>query len=100
MTIPTGLTVVLTNHCWGGDCGMGGGMWGGALWWPLLWLVLVALLVLGAIYLLRGTASTSESDPAMEELRKRYARGEISDEEFEERAARLRGGPGSTGDGS
>lgn len=96
MNLPTELTVLLSSHCWSGDCAMdGGGMWGGFIWWPLLWLVLVALLVLGAIYLFRSTTTTSDADPAMEELRKRYARGEIDDEEYEERAAKLRGGPGS-----
>ncbi len=34
---------------------------------------------------------TASDDPALAELRRRYARGEIDDEEFEERARRLRG---------
>jgi len=35
-------------------------------------------------------------DPALAELRERYARGEIDDEEFERRARRLRGDSDST----
>jgi len=38
----------------------------------------------------RGRA-TGEVDPALEELRKQYARGEIDDAEFERRAERLGG---------
>ncbi len=34
--------------------------------------------------------SISDEDTAMAELRERYARGEIDDEEFEQRAQRLR----------
>lgn len=74
---------------WGG--GMAGGLsplWGiGTL---LVWLV--GLVGLG--YLLyrglvgRGGPSTS-ADPALEELRLAYARGDVTDEEFEERRAKL-----------
>lgn len=39
----------------------------------------------------RRTAATSgDEDPALAELRERYARGEIDDEEFERRAQQLR----------
>lgn len=71
-----------------------GGMWNatGATWmWLLMWLTGLAVVV-GLAYLLyrairrpvdRGT------DTALEELRIAYARGELSDEEFEERRERL-----------
>lgn len=64
-------------------------MWGYGFLWPLLWLVILAVVVLGAVYLYRTQAAPTRSEPAMEVLRERYARGEISDEEFEERAAKL-----------
>ena len=61
--------------------------------WPLLVFGLICLIVLsGIIYLLysaiRGLQRDS-SDVAMEELRQAYARGELTDEEFEERRNRL-----------
>ncbi|MEM4780596.1 MAG: SHOCT domain-containing protein [Halalkalicoccus sp.] len=67
---------------WAADGGMG--VWG--------WLMpLLALLVLGVGgYLLYGVLSGSVTDPALEELRSAYARGEIDDEEFETRRERLR----------
>jgi len=37
-----------------------------------------------------GGRSTTSGDPALAELRERYARGEIDDEEFERRAQQLR----------
>lgn len=71
-----------------------GGMWGVALVGPLF-----GLLVAGGLLYVLWNAITgghdsdghpSTDDPAMETLRERYARGEISDEEYEERARRLR----------
>lgn len=73
---------------------MNDGMWatGGAWTWLLMWLVM--LLVVGGIgYLIYGGVRQSAdagSDPALEELRGAYARGDISDEEFERRRERLR----------
>lgn len=75
---------------WWGD-GMMGGMsplWGIGM--MLFWLVV--LLGIGyALY--RGVASgvgpASKVDPALEELRMAYARGELTEEEFEERREQL-----------
>jgi putative membrane protein len=70
---------------WGGMAGMGTmGVWG----WVGPLMALVVLAVGG--YLLYGTVSGSGSDPALEELRSAYARGEMGDEEFEKRRERLR----------
>lgn len=76
----------------------GGHMWyvngaemPGGLWpWLLSWLV-VLLIAVGVVYVLyRAVTSTgSEEDAALEELRLAYARGDLSDEEFEERRQRL-----------
>lgn len=73
-----------------------GGTTGG--WWPFAFLgPFIGLLIMGtAVYLLWGAISGSSPTPstrqadAVETLRKRYARGEIDDEEFEERARTLR----------
>jgi putative membrane protein len=76
---------------WWGD-GMAGGLsplWG--LGMMLVWLVVL----LGIGYLLYrgligGVRTRSGTDPALEELRLAYARGDLSEEEFEERRAKLR----------
>lgn len=84
-----------TCPCWGGGNGMGGwGMNGGPMWgfgmfWPLLWLLVLAVIVIGVVYLFSNRTSVAESSRAMDVLRERYARGEIGEEEFDERAARL-----------
>jgi len=72
---------------WGGTSGLGGfGMLGGGmLLWPLLLIGLILLLVYGAD---RGNR-TENVDSAINELRERYARGDLSDEEFEARRAVL-----------
>lgn len=51
----------------------------------------VPLVVLGGGYLAfrRVTESRSSRDPAMEELRAAYARGDLTDDEFAERRTRL-----------
>jgi putative membrane protein len=81
----------------GGMMGYGGmmgqyGETGG--WWPFVGMLvpLIFLLVLlggGYLVLQRETDSRGAQDPAIEELRTAYARGELSDEEFEDRRRRL-----------
>lgn len=76
---------------WGGMMGGFGGssvspMWGIGM--ALFWLVVL----LGGGYLvyrwLAGSGAVP-TDPAMEELRLAYARGELTEEEFEDRSAKL-----------
>ncbi|WP_254272351.1 SHOCT domain-containing protein [Haloarcula marina] len=70
------------------------GMWGtggGSLIWMVMWLVPLAVLGgLGYLFyrVLGGTVDES-ADPALDELRLAYARGDLSDEEFERRRQRL-----------
>jgi uncharacterized membrane protein len=78
----------------------GGGL---AIVWGLtgvaLWIVLIALLVL----LVRGmrTSARASGGPAVRLLEERYARGEITREEFLERRTVLGGSaPGAPGDDS
>lgn len=77
---------------WGGGHMGDVGMWGGAGWmWLLMWLLVLAV-VLGVGYLMyRGIRQTGgrREDAALEELRVAYARGDLSDEEFETRRERL-----------
>ena len=90
-----GMTVMMPMMgMWGWGHMADTGMWGagGGSWaWIVMWLVpLVALGGLGYL-LYRGlTGTTDESgDPALEALRLAYARGDLSDEEFEQRRQRL-----------
>lgn len=78
----------------------GSGAWEGGAWgwgvgflWPLFWLLVLAALIGFIVYLLTRQTSSSNTDQALNVLRERYARGEIEDEEFEERASRLRNHP-------
>ena len=67
--------------------GSGGG-WG----WVLMWLVPILVLVgFGyLLYTLVGSNNEPHDVRAMDELRTAYARGNLSDEEFEKRRDRLR----------
>jgi putative membrane protein len=75
---------------------MGGGMWGGSAsgWWLLVGLlgrVLTLLVLVGVGYFVYRalTASGDGGDEALEELRLAYARGDLSDEEYERRRETL-----------
>ena len=65
-------------------------IWGAHwLWWGFWVLVVVAVGVL-VVRLFSSTQMRSDAqDDPLEILRRRYARGEISTEEFEERKAKL-----------
>lgn len=75
----------------GPGSGMGLGWGAGLFGWFTMLLVLVGIvaLLMWALGQSRGR-SDGGSDDAMEQLRARYARGEISDEEFDDRASRHR----------
>ena len=67
---------------------MSGGMGFWSLFGMIFWIVLIAGIILLAIWVIQraaggGTSKTGES--ALEILKKRYASGEISKEEFEEK---------------
>jgi putative membrane protein len=92
--VPFGMMLLITpmvgmwggNHMWTGGMGPGTGL--GWLW-PLLWLAILVG-VSYVLYTLLGGSEDQQTDPAIEELRAAYARGELSDEEFETRLERLR----------
>ena len=83
---------------WGGGYMWNGGMVDGtgATWmWGLMWLVPL-IIVVGLGYLLYRVLRSSdqgESDPALGELRAAYARGDLSDDEYERRRERLENEP-------
>lgn len=76
------------------------GMWDGHMWdsaggvgaWVVIWLLLLLVIVVGAVLFHRFSTGddTASTDRAIEELRVAYARGELSDEEYEARLERLR----------
>lgn len=75
------------SHMWGN------GMWGGIGVWFAVMMVVSLLVVAGIGYVIyRGLVATTgqHTDSAMEELRRAYARGDISDEEFDRRREKLR----------
>ena len=67
---------------WGGDFGMGFG--GGWIFMIIFW----GLIIFGVVYfvkmLLGGGFKDEKSESAQEVLEKRFAKGEMSKEEFEE----------------
>jgi putative membrane protein len=84
-------TTGMQAGCWGAwGQGMMGGL--GSAWFvPLLGIVFLGLVIWAAVELIRGLSgsnamvTTGESRSALDILKSRYARGEISKEEFEAR---------------
>ncbi|MFB6131115.1 MAG: SHOCT domain-containing protein [Salinigranum sp.] len=84
--------------------GMMGWWWGGGrvgsglspLWGIGMMLVWLVVLVGVGYFLYRGLVGRvdagRDADPALEELRMAYARGELTDQEYEERRERLQTG--------
>ncbi len=72
---------------------MGPGMIGGFSWmWfmPIFFIIFWGLVIWGIVALVRGLSGSrgsdsSKADSALEVLKKRYARGEIDKEEYEEK---------------
>jgi len=69
-------------HWWGGDFSMG---FGGGIFMLLFWV----FVVLGVVYLIKillgiGSEAGKPRETAREVLEKRFAKGEISKEEFED----------------
>ncbi len=66
--------------------GMGSGMMGFGFAWPFMFLVpalFVVLVILGLYYLLSGHSSSRyEENAALRMLKERYARGEITSEQY------------------
>jgi len=75
----------------GGSIGGWGAFGGWMFLWPVVLLGLLPLLVVWAGSRRRGgrTDRNDRPDRALEELRERYARGELSEEEFERRRHNL-----------
>ena len=82
---------------WGGQWGdhMSGGWWGMGLYMGVFWLLLVGICVAVILVVARGrnlrAGSESRGNPALRILEERYARGEISKQEFADKRRDLRG---------
>jgi putative membrane protein len=81
-----------------GSGGHGGGMMGGGGWglfgggmglWGLLWMGLLIAVPLYLVSSLLNSDAGEDDNRPLSVLRERYARGEISDDEFERRRKRL-----------
>lgn len=73
---------------WNGGWGNGGFIWG------IFSIIIQVAVIAGVIYLVVYLVNANKNghqrkDSAMEILKERYARGEISDEEYEEKKKRL-----------
>jgi putative membrane protein len=64
--------------------------WGMHMFWWIFWLVLIVLIMLAGAWFWRGRPPR---DSALEILRRRYAAGEITEEEYRTRLEGLRSGP-------
>lgn len=95
----TGSLLQMGSHGPMGPQGGHGGVWSGAggagfgIVWSLGTLLVLVGVALGVFYLARELLDRRDEragrDDALAALRERYARGEIDDEEFEQRSARL-----------
>jgi putative membrane protein len=74
---------------WGGDFGMGMGIFG-MVFMLLIWILVIVLLIYLIQAIMNKGGSAKEVETAEELLKKRFAKGEMTIEEFEEAIAVLR----------
>jgi len=70
------------------DWGPGMSGWGfhsGWLWQPIIMGIIVVLIILGVVSLVRWKGASVKEETPLDILKKRYARGEIGKDEFEEK---------------
>ena len=71
--------------------GNGGGMWfGGGFMW-LLWLLIIVVIFIVVKSMLGDGVRANNTDSPLQILQKRYARGEIDEEEYKRRRRELEG---------
>lgn len=75
----------------GGGMGMMGSGFGWMMLMPILWFTALAILIGAAVRWLsrQGRATSSQKDSPIAVLEKRYARGDLSEEEFRHRREQL-----------
>lgn len=85
--VTMGMAMPMMGMWFGGGPGMGFS----SITSLVVWLLVLALLVgLGFLLYRSLSGGITSGDPALEELRIAYARGEVSEEEYETRRERLR----------
>ena len=92
--------LIVVPSVWGAVTGWGGRSWGGpgmmggfgsmGFLMPIVMIIFWVLIIWAIVALVRGLArggssSAGQADSALEILKKRYAQGEISKQEFEEK---------------
>ena len=77
---------------WGWGNGYGGyGGWGHPLFWigllvmALFWIAVIVAIVFAVRYFIHQGRQSGRADSSLEILKKRYAKGEIGKEEYEEK---------------
>ena len=70
--------------------GMHAGMWAWMLLWALVGVAILALAVVAAVWLVRNMGSDDKPDEARRELDLRFARGDLSQEQYQDQRERLR----------
>lgn len=82
----TGTAAAMGGGMIGGDWGLFGGVMG---LWGLLWMGLLITVPLYLVFALARRGGDGTDGRPMSVLRERYARGELSDDEFERRREQL-----------
>mgnify|MGYP000277160619 CR=1 FL=1 len=87
----TGTAAAHSGRSYGGGMMDGGwGLFGGTMGlWGLLWMGLLIAVPLYVIYALLNRGSGGNDERSLSVLRERYARGELSDDEFDRRRKQL-----------
>lgn len=86
----TGTAAAHGSGSYGGMMGGGGGLFGGTMGlWGLLWMGLLLAIPAYLVYTFLGRDRPDQPTKPLAVLRERYARGEISEEEFDRRRDRL-----------
>ena len=72
-----------------GFCGGGGFLGLGWIFSILIWVLIIVGIVILAKWFMKEVGSTKKEDSAVEILKERYAKGEITKEEFEQKKKEL-----------
>ncbi|MFC6993760.1 SHOCT domain-containing protein [Haladaptatus sp. GCM10025707] len=87
----TGTAAAMGGSTGGSMMGGGWGLFGGAMsLWGLLWMGLLIAVPLYLVFALAGRDGDRPDERPLSVLRERYARGELSDDEFERRREQLK----------